>query len=674
MKHSVLLPGAFMSNAVQLSFLSALSGNISQKGANALQVAGAGSFDGVLNQRLQSLQPANNIQPPTTTTAGLANPFGSLLPPGNGSNLPVNTASLSVEDIDLEQTLSALEFGLGATFAPLDSSSAASRLPVINSSSQQTVSGGSAQVVKAQPSIFIGLAGEVSNIDVSAAAQQKLLASTNEQAVAGTTEGRGYSSSSGIANTIMTQGEKASVTSKALLSALGETETGSLRETEKWSTLTSSARVQPDGSRNNALDTALGASLVNGRQSVVPGELSARNNVQASAQSMAQESINTPLEQQVLARGVKAAVSAEAVTFSNAIASSFELNAGAGAADARMGRQSLGSELESVVPRHIDSEVKSALSVGAKAASAQSSAASFLVSQTPAVDSFVNEAKLLSNDAMIKDAAKELSKAVSSPSADSRSQSSSPLGTANIAQATQTQFTNETLNSSNQFSAAANLLGQFAPNARTTSFNADGMLSKTADAKFAESTAHITDAGLAADLPDRPVTAALATSGQNSGFASAVSSTVSGSLALNMGDASNPANNSVPQLAQRIQWMMSNAAHQVAEIRVDPPELGSLQIQVSSDEKQTSMSFLTQTSAARELIEASLPRLREHLESMGIELGDASVEQQDSDQQSMPESEQQTADRLPATGTETANESSSLGKSSERDGGIDAYA
>ena len=112
MKHSVLLPGAFMSNAVQLSFLSALSGNISQKGANALQVAGAGSFDGVLNQRLQSLQPANNIQPPTTTTAGLANPFGSLLPPGNGSNLPVNTASLSVEDIDLEQTLSALEFGL----------------------------------------------------------------------------------------------------------------------------------------------------------------------------------------------------------------------------------------------------------------------------------------------------------------------------------------------------------------------------------------------------------------------------------------------------------------------------------------------------------------------------------------------------------------------------------
>ncbi len=80
-------------------------------------------------------------------------------------------------------------------------------------------------------------------------------------------------------------------------------------------------------------------------------------------------------------------------------------------------------------------------------------------------------------------------------------------------------------------------------------------------------------------------------------------------------------------LGQRIQWMISSAAQRV-DIRLDPPDLGSLQIQMSGDERQTSVTFLAQSSATRDLIEQHLPRLREHLDSLGIELADANVEQQ----------------------------------------------
>ncbi|MFK8020146.1 MAG: flagellar hook-length control protein FliK [Pseudomonadales bacterium] len=683
-----------MSNAVQLSFLSALTGNISQKGANALQIAGAGSFDGVLNQSLQSLQPANNLLPPTSFAAGLANPSGSLLPPGDGSNLPVTTASLRVEDIDIDQTLASLEISLGATFAPLDTSSVVSRELLYDTSLQKVLHGGSteatinAKVVKAQPSTFIGLNSDILNANVQAGTMSKLHAPiSDDQMSASAREGLGIGTAAlGSTNASVTPraeavAANADAAGKASLRAFGETETGSLRSSEKWTTSTSSAVFAAAEGRSPALDAtagSLGSSPITRviSQSTVLGEQPTPSSVLSKGPSNTQESLSIPHEQQLLARRSTLGAAGDAVIASGRATGSFELNVGTSEAlvHARIGRQSSGIEADTLVAKPIEPDVMRTLGRGSKDALAAASSPNPLSNLTNAMSSSVDSAKLLSNGSIINDAAKELSNAASVPIADPTSrQSPSVSNTTNLVQATPVQPTSHALNFSNQVTVAPSILGQFSPNARTASFNADGMLSKMSDVRFIDSAARSTEASSVAELPDRPVTAPFATSGQNSGFSAAVSSTMSASFALNMGDASNPASNTVPQLGQRIQWMMTNAA-QVAEIRVDPPELGSLQIQVSSDEKQTSVSFLTQTSAARELIEASLPRLREHLESMGIELGDTSVEQQDSDEQSMPESPQQTADRAPGTGSDTAIDNSSVGKTPERDGGIDAYA
>lgn len=78
------------------------------------------------------------------------------------------------------------------------------------------------------------------------------------------------------------------------------------------------------------------------------------------------------------------------------------------------------------------------------------------------------------------------------------------------------------------------------------------------------------------------------------------------------------------ELGQKIVWMIGDK-HQVAELRVNPPELGPLDIKLTFDGQKTSALFTSPHSAVREAVEAALPRLREVLADSGIELGNASV-------------------------------------------------
>ncbi|MFK7733971.1 MAG: flagellar hook-length control protein FliK [Pseudomonadales bacterium] len=130
------------------------------------------------------------------------------------------------------------------------------------------------------------------------------------------------------------------------------------------------------------------------------------------------------------------------------------------------------------------------------------------------------------------------------------------------------------------------------------------------------------------------------------------------------------------KLGQRIQWMV-NANSGRADIQIDPPELGSVQIQVSQEERQTTVSFVTQNASARELIEQSLPRLREHLENLGIELADASVEQQTAGHTGDDDTKSDAIAKVDSD--ENTKRDESNGEKSgltveHRDGGIDAYA
>ncbi|WP_415893367.1 flagellar hook-length control protein FliK [Neptuniibacter sp. PT8_73] len=71
----------------------------------------------------------------------------------------------------------------------------------------------------------------------------------------------------------------------------------------------------------------------------------------------------------------------------------------------------------------------------------------------------------------------------------------------------------------------------------------------------------------------------------------------------------------------------------VAEIKLDPPELGSLNIRVNINQDQVSLNFTSPHAHVRDAVEQSLPRLREMFAEQGLALQDSSVSDQSADQQ-----------------------------------------
>ncbi|MCK6265482.1 flagellar hook-length control protein FliK [Vibrio sp. ZSDE26] len=86
------------------------------------------------------------------------------------------------------------------------------------------------------------------------------------------------------------------------------------------------------------------------------------------------------------------------------------------------------------------------------------------------------------------------------------------------------------------------------------------------------------------------------------------------------------------QVAERVQMMMSKNLKNI-DIRLDPPELGRMQIRMNMNGDNTTVHFNVSNPQAREVIEQSMPRLREMLAQQGVQLGDTSVQQQSAGQQ-----------------------------------------
>lgn len=78
------------------------------------------------------------------------------------------------------------------------------------------------------------------------------------------------------------------------------------------------------------------------------------------------------------------------------------------------------------------------------------------------------------------------------------------------------------------------------------------------------------------------------------------------------------------EVGNRVNWMVGQHESQ-AELTLTPPQLGKIEVSITVSGDQTSAQFTTATPAARELIEQSLPRLREILEQSGISLGQTDV-------------------------------------------------
>ncbi|OMH30038.1 flagellar hook-length control protein FliK [Motiliproteus sp. MSK22-1] len=88
-----------------------------------------------------------------------------------------------------------------------------------------------------------------------------------------------------------------------------------------------------------------------------------------------------------------------------------------------------------------------------------------------------------------------------------------------------------------------------------------------------------------------------------------------------------------PGVSQRVSWMASQQIGR-AELRLDPPELGSLNIRLTIHQDQASLSITSPSAQVREVLEQQMPRLREMLAESGIDLQQADVSDQPASQQS----------------------------------------
>ncbi|MDA9557537.1 flagellar hook-length control protein FliK [Vibrio sp.] len=98
------------------------------------------------------------------------------------------------------------------------------------------------------------------------------------------------------------------------------------------------------------------------------------------------------------------------------------------------------------------------------------------------------------------------------------------------------------------------------------------------------------------------------------------------------------------QLADRMNMMLSKNLKHV-DIRLDPPDLGRMQIRMNLNGDNTSVQFTVANPQVRDMIEQTMPRLREMMAQHGIQLSESSVQQQSSQQQS---SQQQSAQQQSA--------------------------
>lgn len=79
-------------------------------------------------------------------------------------------------------------------------------------------------------------------------------------------------------------------------------------------------------------------------------------------------------------------------------------------------------------------------------------------------------------------------------------------------------------------------------------------------------------------------------------------------------------------VGERIQWMLGKQI-QEAEVKLNPPHLGPLEVRVSLQHDQANVSFLASQAPTREALEAALPRLREMFGEANLSLVNVDVGQ-----------------------------------------------
>ncbi|MBQ4861952.1 flagellar hook-length control protein FliK [Pseudoalteromonas sp. MMG013] len=138
----------------------------------------------------------------------------------------------------------------------------------------------------------------------------------------------------------------------------------------------------------------------------------------------------------------------------------------------------------------------------------------------------------------------------------------------------------------------------------------------------------------------------------------------------------NVARNDAAKVLQEKVSMMLNLNNKEAEVRLDPPELGSMQIRIRSDAEQAQVNFVVQNQQAKEALEQSMPKLKEMLAEQGIELGESNIQQEDQGQrdEQSENNQQEGNSRLANNNDEAQNTAQLMNSKADEGSGIDYYA
>ncbi len=85
--------------------------------------------------------------------------------------------------------------------------------------------------------------------------------------------------------------------------------------------------------------------------------------------------------------------------------------------------------------------------------------------------------------------------------------------------------------------------------------------------------------------------------------------------------------------------MMAAQNIKFAELQLDPPELGPLQVKVTVNQEHAQVSFVAANASVRDALDQTMPKLREMLEEQGLDLLDVDVSDQESQESEASDSE-----------------------------------
>jgi flagellar hook-length control protein FliK len=130
------------------------------------------------------------------------------------------------------------------------------------------------------------------------------------------------------------------------------------------------------------------------------------------------------------------------------------------------------------------------------------------------------------------------------------------------------------------------------------------------------------------------------------------------------------------EFSQKITWLASSNKDQSAELHLNPPQLGPLDVVIKVSGDQATALFTSPHAAVRDAIEQAMPRLRDMLAGNGIMLGNATVSDQaprDQGQSGTQRANTSSINDIRDTST-ASNTASRVSQISRHNGIVDTFA